>query len=133
MIPLPQQSRRRPLQPRRCFRQERPDRRGHQPVQETIRIKPDYAEAHNNLGIALGRKGQTDEAISEYQEALRIKPDYPDAHNGLGVALGMKGRIDEAISQFQEALRLKPDYADAQSNLAKTLELKGKSNEPVKL
>ena len=58
--------------------------------QEAIRLKPDYAEAHNNLGIALGRKGQTDEAISQFQEAIRLKPDYAEAHNNLARALEMK-------------------------------------------
>ena len=28
--------------------------------QEAIRLKPDYADAHNNLGNALSRKGQMD-------------------------------------------------------------------------
>ena len=35
--------------------------------QEVIRLKPDYVDGHNNLGIALGMKGQMDEAISQLQ------------------------------------------------------------------
>jgi len=72
----------------------------------------------------LSKKGQIDEAISQFQEAIRLKPDDAEAHNNLGTALGMKGQTDEAISQFQEALRLKPDYAEARSNLAYALEIK---------
>ena len=57
---------------------------------EVIRLKPDYAEAHNNLGTALGLGGQTDEAIREFQEALRLKPNYAEARKNLIVALAAK-------------------------------------------
>ena len=77
--------------------------------QEALRLKPVFAEAHNNLGIALDETGRAADAIPHYQEALRIKPDYAEAHNNLGLALEELGRIPEAIIPFQEALRLAPD------------------------
>ena len=43
--------------------------------QAALRINPDDAEAHDNLGVVYGQQGRTDEAIREYQAALRINPD----------------------------------------------------------
>jgi protein O-mannosyl-transferase len=86
-------------------------------LQEAIRLKPDFAGAHNNLGNALLHQGRVDEAISEFREAVRYKPDYAEFHDNLGAALGTKGQFDEAIAQFQEAIRLRPDFAKAHNNL----------------
>ena len=58
-----------------------------------LRINPDYAEAHNNLGNALASQGKFAEAIAEYTAALRINPDYAEAHNNLGNALARQRKI----------------------------------------
>jgi Flp pilus assembly protein TadD len=55
-----------------------------------MRLNPDYAEIHNNLGMALGMKGQIDGAISQFQEAIRLNPDDAAAHNNLAHALEIK-------------------------------------------
>jgi protein O-GlcNAc transferase len=49
-----------------------------------LELKPDYAEAHNNLGNALNDQGKLDEAVACYRRALELKPDYAEAHNNLG-------------------------------------------------
>ncbi len=80
---------------------------------DAIHFKPDFAEAHNNLGNALQEQGQLAEAVAHYREALRLKPDYADAYYNLGITLKEQGQLAEAVAQYQEALRLKPDYAEA--------------------
>ena len=47
--------------------------------EQALRIKPDYAMAHYNLGFALAQTGKIEDAIAHYQQALRINPDYAEA------------------------------------------------------
>ncbi len=97
--------------------------------QHVLEVTENNSVAHNDLGAALERKGQTDEAIRQYQEALRLEPEYSLFHNNLGIALDKKGQTDEAIRQLQEALRLKPDYAEAHYSLGYVLDKKGQTGQ----
>jgi tetratricopeptide (TPR) repeat protein len=96
-----------------------------------IELKPDYADAYYNLGVALSDKGQYDEAIAANRKAIELKPDYTDAYYNLGIALFDKGQYDEAIAAYRKALELKPDYALAYNNLGNTLLEKGQYDEAI--
>ena len=74
--------------------------------QKALLLRPDYPEAHNNLGNVLKAQGQLDEASSCYQRALRLKPDFPEAYNNLGNALREQGAMETAVNCFQQALHL---------------------------
>jgi Flp pilus assembly protein TadD len=76
--------------------------------------------AHNNLGMALARRGQFDAAVEQYQAALAIRPD-PLVYNNFGVALAKQRRLDEAAVEFRAALKLNPHYDTAHNNLANVL------------
>ena len=96
-----------------------------------LELKPDYAEAHSNLGIALKDQGKLDEAIACYRRALELKPDFAEVHSNLGIALKDQGKLDEAIACYRRALELKPNFAEAHSNLGSTLKDQGKPNEAI--
>src|SRR5207244_13082936 len=86
-------------------------------IGRALRLKPDYAEAHNNLGNALRGQRRLAEAEACFREAVRLRPDFGDAHHSLGAVLKEQGRLEEAEACLREALRLRPDFADAHNNL----------------
>ena len=42
---------------------------------QAIRLDPDYAMAHYNLGLAYNSLGMHKEAIESHKQAIRIDPD----------------------------------------------------------
>ena len=85
---------------------------------QAARLQPDNALFQNNLGLALQRLGQMDQAIEAYHGASRLDPHFVDAHLGLGEIFELKGKDDEAIDEYQTASRLQPNSADAHNYAA---------------
>src|SRR5262249_44197144 len=70
-------------------------------VQQALCLKPDYAEAHFNLGFALAEQGRPEEAVASYQRAIRLKPDYADAHKNLAMAWLLLGRLEQGWPEYE--------------------------------
>src|ERR1700693_5582592 len=92
-----------------------------QALKMASQLLPNDAGVHNNLGNALGRLGQLDEAVASYRRALVLNPDFAEAHNNLGHALLDLGQMDEAVASCRRALELKPRYAEAHDTLGNAL------------
>ena len=67
---------------------------------EAIRLRPDFAEAHNNLGLVLIQSGDDAGGIAALREAVRLAPDYADAHANLGAALTPTD-AEEAVRELE--------------------------------
>jgi tetratricopeptide (TPR) repeat protein len=107
---------------------------------QAIRLRPDYADAHTNLGIALVKQQEKpSEAVVVLREAIRLKPGDASAHFALGTALhqlmsrGEHGqrKLDEVIREYREAVRLYPGSADASFALGKLLSRLGRFDEAI--
>ena len=90
------------------------------PMQKSVQLAPQDAEAHSNLGATLKEAGRLDEAEAIYKRAIALKPDYAEAHSNLGATLRELGRLDESEASYTRAIALKPDYAEAHGNLGNT-------------
>jgi Flp pilus assembly protein TadD len=83
-----------------------------------LRVRPGYADAQVNFGLALAAMGDSVGAIRCYQQALRSEPDHAYAHFNLGQALLKLGQSTTAIGHLREAVRLSPQNANFQQALA---------------
>jgi protein O-GlcNAc transferase len=92
---------------------------------QALKIKPDYAEAYNNMGVVLMDKGEPMAAIDSYKKALQFKPNYAEAYYNMGAALQDKGDPVAAIDSYKKAIKFKPSYAVAYNNMGVALKEKG--------
>lgn len=90
-----------------------------------VRMDPEFAVAHNNLGFVLRAQGQLGDAEFHYEEALRIDPQYAEAVHNLGLVYDRQGQMARAMSSFRKALELDPLLAESHFQLATVLERTG--------
>jgi superkiller protein 3 len=52
-------------------------------LEEAIRLNPNYAEAYNNLGLALKDQGKLADAAAKFRRALSVSPGQTAARLNL--------------------------------------------------
>lgn len=75
---------------------------------QAVYLKPDYAEAYNDLGVVLESLGDLDEAEEVYKTALKFKPDLGSAHSNLALLYEESGRVQQAAAHWGARVRLGP-------------------------
>ena len=61
---------------------------------QALKLRPEYAEAYNNVAVARISLKQYDEAIAAAQTALRLNPNFTLARNNLAWAVAEKKKAD---------------------------------------
>jgi tetratricopeptide (TPR) repeat protein len=90
-----------------------------------LAIKPDFAEAHMNLGLVYQLQDHISDAMAEFRHALKLKPTLTGANFFLGVDYCKTGDGAKAIPHLKAAVRQEPKRPDIRSWLATALELTG--------
>ena len=82
-----------------------------------IKLKPDFAVSHFNLGVALQDKGDFESALQSYKKAIAIKQDYLSAYYNIAVSFGRIGFLENSVKYFLETIRLDPYHYPSWNNL----------------
>jgi hypothetical protein len=85
--------------------------------QQLIRLLPNDAAGHNDMGIVLAQLGKLSEGAACFRQALCLNPHYAEAHNNLGIVLAKQGRFEEALATYKQSVSLKPDNPETYYNL----------------
>lgn len=83
-----------------------------------LKLDPDYAPAHINLGTLYYNQSDYELAEEHYRKAIAADPRYALAYFDLGNVLDETQRLNDAIAAYKTALQLAPTYADAHYNIA---------------
>lgn len=83
----------------------------------SIRLRPKYSYAYNNLGAAyLGSKNYN-EALAALNVAISLKPDYFWSRLNRGKVLAAMGRKDEALRDLDAALAIAPQNMEVRGTV----------------
>src|SRR5881296_96173 len=99
--------------------------------EQALRIRPEFPDALDNLGIVLIDLGRGDEAIPYLRKAFEYQStaDAAEASFRFGAALLKMKRVDDAMPNIRQGIRLKPDYAEGHALLGAALQTSGKLSE----
>lgn len=96
-------------------------------TERAAQLNPGLVQAHLNLMILYGRRGDFARAEQHFRAAMALNStQFPAAYYDFGVLMMNEGKPAEAEQAFEKAVEIDPNYAEARNNLGYLLERQGK-------
>lgn len=98
-------------------------------LEDAVALRPDFAEAWSDLGLA--RKAMLDDAgaLAAYKRAVELNPSDAVAQYRLGAEYLRGGEAHAAVEHLEEAYRLNPDDQSTLNSLQSALRQDGRLGE----
>ena len=84
---------------------------------KAIDLKPNFAEAHNNMGIAFKGLNQLDDALKSFQRAVEINPKFASGHYNLGNIFKDLDRVNDALLSYENAKAINENLENILGNI----------------
>lgn len=82
-------------------------------LETLLESHPDFALAHNDLGVLYYQKGDKDKAFNSYEEAARLEPDNTTFQKNLADFYYVEqGRVEDALQMYVKVLENNPEDAE---------------------
>jgi predicted CXXCH cytochrome family protein len=100
-------------------------------LRNAIRVQPNFAPAHNNLGNLLSAAGRFEESAFHLEAAIRLQENYVGARYNYALALSRVRRFEEAQGQMEAVLKIAPQSAEAHEFLGNLLAARGQTSRAI--
>jgi Tfp pilus assembly protein PilF len=90
---------------------------------------PEDPRLHNEIGVLLRARGDSENAMRAFSEAARLSRNWPVPGDNLGLLLAAEGRNDEAAQVFAEVAQVAPTYPDVYVHWGELLWAQDKQDE----
>ena len=101
--------------------------------ERAIALNPNYAEAFNHLGEALGQSHQYNRALEAFSKAIVLDPQLLRARYNSGITYGRLNNLRYAEFVFRVLVRDHPEYDLGCDGYAVTLAKSGRAKEAIPL
>ena len=83
-----------------------------------VQLRPNFPEAHCEIGLSYSAEGKHDAALASYNQALELRPDDLRVLMQRAHSLAASNRRKEAMEVLREAIRVDPDHWEPRYLLA---------------
>jgi len=96
-----------------------------QQFKKALQIRPEYGDAHAQLGLAYYREKQKDKAMASYNTSLKHKPNNSKVYSNMGIIYFEAQQLKKAEEVYRKSIKLDPRFVDARRNLGSVLAMQG--------
>jgi len=102
-------------------------------IEHGLRLDPNDAEGHTNLGNVLLIQGEPQAALEHFRRALELGGEKVGGWNNMGAAYLHLGQQEDAVRGFRTALGLNPCTFAARQNLMRVLHEMERKDEALRI
>lgn len=111
----------------------REDSNAEKDLTKAITLNPKDAEAHDDLGVVLGRRGNYKAAFKNFEACVSIDPTYFKGWHNLAMTYYVFRDDKQALAAVNEALKLDPSHRSSMLLKATILHSMGRDKEAAKV
>ena len=97
-------------------------------LQKALKVDPQFAEAHNNLGASYLQLSRYQDAIGEFEAAIALDEKMVAPYRNMSLGYFLLRRYAEAETAARQALTLSPEQKAAQYSLGRALAAQGSTS-----
>ena len=100
---------------------------------QAVGVAPESVDARANLGLALLRLGDTEDAVEQFESVLRLDAGNAVARASLGMVMARQGRDPEAADHLRVAFERAPDDLNVSRELLGALLRLGREDDAIRV